>query len=215
MKLNTIVLSLIGFGLLFTGLARPVKAQDCTTQYGGTTRCVSTQLVIIKEVKNPITNNFVKNLSTTDATFSPGGEILFKVTIKNTGSETFDTVTVKDIFPNFLTFEAGPGTYDSANKTLTFTLNNLTAGETRTQEILAKVDPVNAFPADRQFFCVVNDIIAQILEKSAEDTSQLCIQTQVLGATTLPVAGTNDWMLIVPFLGLGAIGVILVRRNVA
>lgn len=194
--------------------AVPVMAQTCTTQYGGVTTCVPADLVISKEVKNPITSAFVGNLSTTDATFSPGSEVHFRLTIKNTSGQTFNPVTVKDIFPDFLTFEAGPGTYDASNRTLTFELDNVIAGETRTVELLAKVRDSSAFPTGRSFFCVVNTGRAQALDRTSEATSQLCIQTQVLGVTTLPAAGFEDVLVLIPFLTLGGIGVLLARKAI-
>ncbi len=208
---KTIALTVIGFGLLLSTLAPRVMAQNCTTSYGGQTTCTPAQIVIVKEVQNPITGAFVKNLSTTDATFSPDGNVLFRLTIKNTGSSTLDPVTVKDIFPKYLTFASGPGTYDASSKTLTFILNNLLSGESRQVQVMAKIDPLSSFPSGQNFFCEVNDSLAQASGLSAEDTAQLCIQTNVLGATTLPVAGTNDWMLILPFLALAGTGLVLAK----
>lgn len=213
MSLKTIATIAIGFGLFLTASAHSVNAQSCTTSYGGAATCLQGQLVLIKDVKNPITSGFVKNLSTADATFSPDGEVLFRLTVKNTGSANLDPVTVKDIFPNHLTFESGPGTFDSSSKTLTFTLNNLLSGESRQVQIMAKIDPASSFPTGRNFFCEVNDALAQAGGISAEDTAQLCIQTNVLGTSTLPVAGNNDWLLILPFLGLGGLGLVLAKRG--
>lgn len=210
MKIKKIILLTIGLGLLLTVSARQVKAESCTTSYGRTT-CITSQLVIVKDVENPITGGFVKNLSTLDATFSPNGDVSFRLTITNTGSTVLDSVTVKDIFPQFLSFENGPGTYDAANKTLTFTLNNLLAGESRQVQIRAKIDPSSAFPAGQNLFCTINDAQAQANGMTAEDTAQLCIRTNVLGATTLPVTGNNDWFLIFPFLGLAIFGLALAR----
>lgn len=196
-----------------------VAAQECTTQYGGTTTCVSTNLTINKQVQNPSTGNFVENLGSSDPTFSAGGEVLFRLIIKNTGSQTLTTVTVKDIFPTELTFTSGPGTFDKESNTLTFTLDNLTAGESRTVEILATVDPAKV-SRDRSLFCVVNKATisanpsASLGTSSDQDTSQLCIQTSVLGITTLPVAGFNDFILLLPFATLGLAGIaLLIKRG--
>lgn len=198
-------------GALFA--APHVAAQECTTQYGGTTTCVSTSLTINKQVKNPATGNFVENLGSSDPTFSAGGEVLFRLIIKNTGTKTLTTVTVKDIFPNELTFAAGPGTFDRGSNTLTFTMNNLTAGESRMVEILASVDPAKV-ARDRSLFCVVNRATISANNQSDQDTAQLCIQTNVLGATTLPVAGFNDFALLLPFATLGLTGIaLLVKRG--
>ena len=190
-----------------------VMAQSCTTQYGGSTTCVSTDLTINKQVKNPATGNFVENLGASDATFSANGQAHFRLIIKNNSNQTFSTVTVKDIFPKELTFTAGPGTFDQANNTLTFTLDNVNAGESRTVELLATVDP-NKVNKDRSVSCVINTAQVSAQNRSDQDTAQLCIQTNILGATTLPIAGFNDFALLLPFAALGATGVaLLIKRG--
>src|SRR5260221_14701623 len=120
MTKNNIVLSLTGIIASALVFAPSVFADTCTTQYGGTTTCVPTDLTINKQVKNPINNVFVENLTTTDATFAPGREVLYRLTIKNNSGQTFNPVNVKDILPPYLIFVSGPGTYDSATRTLSF-----------------------------------------------------------------------------------------------
>lgn len=207
--LSAFIISHLAFGI------GRVAAQSCTTQYGGATTCTPTDLTINKEVKNPITSLFVENLSTTDATFSPDSEILYRLTIKNGSGETFNPATVRDVFPDFVTFVAGPGSYDKASRTLTFTLENLIAGETRRIELLAKVYAKTAFPAGKSFFCVVNSasVTAPARPNGDSDTAQACIQTEVLGAKTLPVAGFNDLMILLPFAGMGLGGLALLKKK--
>ena len=204
------------FVLLFAALAAApsrVMAQNCTTQYGGSTTCVSTDLTINKQVKNPATGNFVENLGASDPTFSVNGEAHFRLIIKNNSNQTFTSVTIKDIFPKELMFKAGPGTFDSISNTLTFTLDNLNAGESRSVEILATVG-ANKINKDRSISCVINTAQASAQNQSDQDTAQLCIQTNVLGATTLPIAGFNDFALLLPFAGLGLIGTMfLIKRG--
>ena len=218
MKSKYIALSL--FLLPFTFFLFPSLAKaECTTQYGGgqysSTGCTPNDLLVNKEVANPITGSFVENLTTTDATFSPGSDVLFRLTIKNQSGETFNPVTVKDVLPDFLTFVAGPGVYDKTNKTLTFTLENLIAGETRRIEIMTKVLDKSAFPAGKSFFCVTNyvKITAPARPDGDDDTAQACIQTSVLGAKTLPVAGFNDMALLLPFMGVGLSGIALMLKK--
>ena len=122
-------------------------------------------------------------------------------------------MTVKDTFPSYLTFVAGPGTYDKASNTLTFKLENVIAGEMRTVEILTKVLDNKAFPSGRGFFCVTNVANVSALNRSDRDTAQLCIQTEILGATTLPAAGFNDLLLLLPFAGVGLGGLALLKKR--
>jgi len=217
MNTKNIFLSLIAIAVSFSiwhlafGIPQ-VFADYCTTQYGGTETCRPSDLTINKQVQNPINGYFVENLSSGDATFSPGAEVLFKLTIQNVSGETFNPVTVKDVLPSYLTFVAGPGTYDAGNRTLTFSLENFIAGETRTVEIMAKVLPTTA-----SFVCVNNyaEARADIVGRHDSDTAQFCIQTNVLGATTLPAAGYNDLFLLLPFAGMGLAGIALLKKKPA
>ena len=137
MNKNTIVLSLVACITGFAGLASPVYADMCTTQYGGTTTCSPSDLTINKQVFNPITKTYVENLTTTDPTYAPTAEVTYRLTVHNGSGETFQA-NVKDTLPPYLSFVAGPGTYNKDTRVLEFRLENLIAGETRTIEILAK-----------------------------------------------------------------------------
>ncbi len=189
-----------------------IMADECTTQYGGTTTCTSTSLTINKQIQNPATGAFVENLGSTDATFSVSQHVLFQLIIKNNGTQAFSTATVKDTFPNELTFLGGPGTFNKATNTLTFTLDSLNAGESRTVQVLGVIDP-NKVNKNRSISCVVNTAFASSDNSSSQDTAQLCITTNVLGATTLPVAGFNDYALLLPFALLGLAGIALMIKR--
>lgn len=215
-----IAVSLISVALSLTAFAGSVRAENCTTtttQYGSTTTCVPTDLTINKEVAKPVVNEkgvsvsseFVENLGTGDYLFKPGNEVLYRLTIKNASGETFNPVTVHDVLPSYLTFVAGPGTYDKDTRTLTFELANMIAGETRQVEILAKVLD---YSNDKSVFCVENKADAAAAGRYDEDTAQICLGTNVLGST-LPVAGFNDIALMLPALGVALGGIALLRKN--
>lgn len=211
MNTKSIVLSIVSLIAGLSVFAHPVYADTCTTQYGGGTTCQPSDLIITKQVQNPVTGDFVANLSA-DRPFSPGAQVLFTLIIKNTSGQTFDPVTVKDVLPQYLSFVSGPGTYDAASRTLTFTERNLIAGETRTEQVMAKIAdtvPGNTFVCENNYAEARADIVGRF--DSA--TSQFCIQTNVLGATTLPVAGYNDLVLLVPFAGLGLAGIALLKTK--
>ncbi len=211
MNTKAIVLSLIAVSFSIWHLAfgiPPVYANVCTTQYGGETTCVPSDLTINKQVRNEVSGNFVENLTASDPTFAVGSDVLYKLIIKNTSGETFHPVTVKDVLPGYLTFISGPGTYNKDTHTLTFTLENLIAGETRTVEILAQV--INT---DKSVVCFTNYAEVRALNRFDSDTAQACLQTNVLGATTLPVAGFNDLVLLLPFAGVGLAAFALLKKR--
>lgn len=174
-------------------------------------------LIINKFVKNPITNLFVDNLGSTDPTFSPGSTVTFKLSVKNTSGETFTPVTVIDTFPDYVTYVSStvPGTYDTKIRQLEIKLENLIAGETRDIEVTAKIADRSTFASDRDFFCVSNYTKAttQARPDGDDDTAEFCITTRVKGAENLPVAGFNDLATMLPFLSLGGIGLVLLKKT--
>lgn len=212
MNKNNIVLSLAGITAAAFIFAQPVLADMCTTQYGGTTTCTSSDLTINKQVKNPVGNVFVENLTTTDTLFSAGREVTYKLTVKNGSGETFQAA-IKDIFPPYMEFVSGPGTYNKDTRTLEFTMENLIAGETRTVDLVARVTDKSAFPSGKSLFCVVNIAEVRALNRFDTDNAQVCIGENVLGITTLPVAGFNDLALLLPFAGVGLAGFALLKKN--
>lgn len=211
MNTKSIVLSIASIALAagMALLASPVFAQSCTTQYGGSTTCMPSDLIINKQVQNPVNGVFVDNLTVSDPTFAPAANVLFQLTIQNTSGQTFDPVTVKDVFPSYLTFVSGPGTYDSGSNTLTMTMNNLIAGESRTVQVMAKVNSL-----DKSIVCVNNYAEARddAVGRFDSDTAEVCLATNVLGTTTLPVAGFNDYLLLLPFAGVSLSGFALLKK---
>jgi uncharacterized repeat protein (TIGR01451 family) len=212
MNTKNIVLSLSFVLASLALLARPAFADMCTTQYGGETTCQPSDLTINKQVRNPGNSNFVENLSSTDPTFSPGSDVLYRLIIKNTSGETFNPVHVKDVLPSFLTFVSGPGSYNSDTRTLTFDLNEVYAGETRTVDVMARVVNTDYFNG-KSFVCVNNYAEVKALNRFDSDNSQICLSNNVLGVTTLPVAGFNDYLLLLPFAGVGLAGIALLKKN--
>jgi len=213
MYTKRIVLSTISILALLAFPARAAFADMCTTQYGGETTCNPSDLTINKQVRNTNTNAFVENLSATDLTFSAGSDVLYKLTIKNTSGETFNPVYVKDVLPSFLTFVAGPGTYNADTNTLTLELKEVIAGETRTVEVMARVKNLDSFNG-KSFVCVNNYAEVKALNRFDSDTAQVCLGTSnVLGATTLPVAGYADYMALLPFAGVGLAGIALLKKK--
>ena len=213
MNTKRIVLSTISILASLAFAATPAYADMCTTQYGGETTCNPSDLTINKQVRNTNTNSFVENLSATDFTFAAGSDVLYRLTIKNTSGETFNPVYVKDVLPSFLTFVAGPGTYNADTNTLTLELKEVIAGETRTVEILARVKNLDSFNG-KSFVCVNNYAEVKALNRFDSDTAQVCLGTSnVLGATTLPVAGFNDYIALLAFAGVGLAGFALLKKK--
>ncbi len=212
MNTKNIILTLLSIVAFVAFVTPKAYADVCTTQYGGETTCVPSDLTINKQVRSANGNTFVENVSASDPTFAPGSEVLYKLIIKNSSGETFNPVYVKDVLPSYLTFVSGPGTYDSATRTLTFELKEVYAGETRTIEVMARVASTDYFNG-KSFVCFTNYAEVRALNRFDSDTAQICLQNKVLGVTTLPVAGFNDLTVLLPFAGVGLAGFALLRRK--
>jgi uncharacterized repeat protein (TIGR01451 family) len=160
---------------------------QCQIIYGGGEVCnKEVSFNLSKFVQSPTKGgDFVHNLQVTDVHFMPGQIVSFKITVKNTGKDIIDRVSVTDSLPQFLTFVAGPGNYNNSSKILTFELENLAPNETREVVISTKVVDVNALPSNQSIVCTVNQVNANDdTGASAQDSSQLCIERQITIAPT-------------------------------
>lgn len=218
----TLFATVIGLTVMAVS-AGTVFADGCTTQYGGGqygTNCPPTEIVVNKEVGKPADKGgdvvFVENLSSSDPTFVPGNEVRFRITVTNKSNRDFTNVKVTDVFPPYVSYVSGgpSGTsYDPATRTLVFTIDKLTPNENRTFVIVGKVAEANAFPSGKNTFCVNNVAKIEVDDRRGEDTAQLCIQSNVLGATTLPKAGFEDLLYLIPFAATGFTGIALLKKR--
>ena len=186
--LYTILIS----GLLLSGLGlMPSNAYaQCQAIYGGGEVCPpSFNFSIQKLVQTPgkSGNSFVNNLSINDPKYSPSQNVNFQIVVKNTGSNTISTLTVSDKLPQFVNFVSGPGSFDSNTKTLTFTINNLGAGQSQTFTVTGKLADANLMPSDQGIICLINQASATDSNGATNtSSSQFCVQKSVLG-TSEPV----------------------------
>ncbi len=202
---NKILFIIFLAGLVLT-LNNKVVLARCEQQYGGGETCYEGELRLDKVVKNPSSGTYVDNLYSSDPNFSADQEVWFRLTIKNTGSDDLNDVEVKDKFPNYVLFVSGPGSWDDANKTLTWKIDHLSPGESKDYEIKGKIVSESSLPTDSGTYCVTNYGEAKKDNKSASDTSQLCITKKVLGITVMPPTGSNlllTMILLVPALSFG------------
>jgi len=224
MNKQHIIVSIATIVAGLTLLASPVSADMCTTEYGGTQTCKSSDLTINKQVKNPITNIYVENLTTTDPTFVPGSEIDYRLIITNNSNDTLSPVVVKDILPPYVTGFIGgqadgftyDGTFnfDSTNHVLSSTMKYISSGETKAFDLRFRVADASQFPAGKSLFCVTNVAEVHSGDRHDGDSAQACLQNgQISGVTTLPVAGFNDFALLIPFAGVALGGFALLKKR--
>lgn len=211
--MSTKNLGIVTLSALLFAFAVPAYADSsCTNQYGATVDCPTSNIVINKKVRFPTNANlFVENLTSNDPAYSPQDEVEYDVAVTNTSNINFPTVTIIDLFPAAVTLVSGPGHYETGANKLTYELSNLLAGTTVHNRILVKVKDASVFPANQDITCdIVNTATATGPGgQSDNDMSSLCVQTKVLGATTLPVAGFEDIMVALPFAVIGSFGLML------
>jgi len=194
--------------VFFAFVNKTQAAVRCETQYGGDEVCVKTgELQINKKVWDKEKSEFVDNLGITTYKFSSGEEIVFKLEIKNVGDETFDKVSVSDSLPSYLELVSGE-TY--------FEIADLSPDEVETREIKAKVVSSERLPYDKTLICVINQAEVWSGDEKDKDTSQVCIEKKVLGITTIPVTGPENWLILSSLAFLAILsGLTLIRKNQA
>jgi len=212
MMKNKILIASFLTALIFSLSVKAVSAR-CVQQYGGGETCYEGELRLDKVVKNPSTGSYVDNLYASDPNFWADQEIWFRLTVKNTGSDDLNDIEVKDRFPNYVLFDSGTGNWDDANKTLNWKIDHLSPGESRDYEIKGKIVSENNLPSDSGTYCVTNYGEAKKDNKSASDTSQLCLGKKVLGMAYMPKTGANLNLTIFTILLFSMLGVFKLRKQ--
>jgi len=192
----------------------PSVSADCVGQYGQYgTPCNSYTIIVDKMVAKPGTNDYVDNLSVTDPRFKPSQEVMFKIKIKNTSTTKLVGMEVKDTLPAYVEAVEGPGTYNSANREITFNAGDFEVDEEKTFYLKTNVFAQASLPEDKGLFCVTNFVKASSSNAYDDDTAQLCIEKQVTGAAKVPSAGPELGLLLLAgnILGVG-VGLYLKKK---
>lgn len=166
-----------------------------------------------KDNKGAITYEFVDNLGRGDFKFSPGSYVFFKLHVKNNGTKTLRSITVKDVFPSNLEVFEDVGTFDAASRTITVSVDTLAPGESRDIMLKARVLSEDKLPASEGVFCLVNNAEATTASEKDTDASQFCIEKQVLGIQEVPATGADGGLLTLAFTSaMGALGLRIRRK---
>lgn len=202
-------------------LVIPVKA-DCVSQYGQYGQpCPSYSIVVDKMVGKPGTSNdatvyeYVDNLSLGDPRFKPDQVIFFKVKIKNTSNVKLVGIEVKDTIPSYLDPLDGPGNFNSTTREIAWNAGDFEVNQEKIFYLKMKVSPQANLPADKGLFCVSNFVKANSSNAYDDDTSQLCIEKQVVTPPKVPSAGPEMGILLFSgeIIALG-IGIVLKKKAI-
>ncbi len=140
-----------------------------------------------KDAKN---YKYVDNLSPSDPRFRPGQEIFFKIKVKNTSINKLTNVIVKDHVPSYLEPIEGPGNWDTNSRVISWNAGDFEVGEEKVYYAKMQVYPQDKLPTDKGLFCLVNKAVAYSENKASdEDTTQFCVEKEVLGTSKIPSAG--------------------------
>ncbi len=217
--------ALLTGAFLATAGSAIAAGSNCQIIYGGGQICQEQiKFTIDKKVLQPTKGGtFVDNLSITDTHFQPGSDVAFQITVNNTGDKSIDTLTVVDTLPSFLTFISGPGTFNSSNNTITYSISNLGTGASNQQSFVTKLLDSSKLPQNPTVTCMTNSVNANDNNgNSATDTSGLCVENPVstpapkIFTTVPPKSIPNTGPEILPLLGLipaGLSGLILRKKS--
>lgn len=180
-------------------------------------------IVIDKEVKDPITGAWVENLLAGDNTYSPTAEVHYQLIIHNSGERDFAEVKVTDTIPSQAKDARVADIHKSKtqeekfeNGVLTFKILDLKVDETETIEVISNLKDASAFDKSQDPQCdITNYAKAEADDEADEDKAKICVQFgEVLGVTTLPSAGPEDYLPLLPFLLIGIYGIkLLLKRS--
>lgn len=123
-------------------------------------------------------SRFVDTLSTNDEHYLAIDPVIFKITVRNTGTETVREISVVDTVPTYLgPHPIGLPGWNEANRTVAYQIPYLVANQSNDylipMKIFSNADlPGNPFTVT----CVTNSVQATGGGQIANDTSQFCIE---------------------------------------
>ncbi|MGE5042144.1 MAG: hypothetical protein ACM3IJ_04545 [Candidatus Levyibacteriota bacterium] len=218
-KLSKIALTASAILMGSANLAFAAGSTNCEIVYGGGQVCTpQIKFTIDKKIQKPTKGGgFVDNLGANDDKFNPGQDVVFQITVQNTGDQAV-TLNVVDVLPSYITFVSG-GNFDSGSNKVTNQVS-LNPNDSKTFTIATRVVNAGGLPANQSVTCVTNVANAMTTDNnnSAQDTAQFCIQNNVtvqpqIPSKSIPNTGPEALaLLILP--PVGAAGFYLRRKAV-
>lgn len=201
-------------------VANPKSEIKTTTTKGGTTETVSEEITKLEYLDN-IT------ASDTDKRFAPTQKIVFKLTVKNTSDQTVKNVVVSDKLPlDTVANISSEGSFDSTSKTISITIPELKANESRDYYITGTIVTADRLPSEQPVICSVNQSYVSVEGATIdEDNAAFCIEKAVgtvtkggqivheapKKAVKTPATGP-EMLTLIPLIGSGLAGFALRRK---
>ena len=134
-KILIAVLSVLLVGSIFKPSA--VKADSYSNNDNRKT------LSIDKKIRSLNWNYYVDNISSAKKVFRNEEIVEFKIKVTNTGTTNMKNIKVTDKLPPFLKLVFFPGTFNSTDNKIEWTIDELNAGHSQEFLIRAKIDKAN------------------------------------------------------------------------
>jgi uncharacterized repeat protein (TIGR01451 family) len=135
-KFLSIVMAITALAVLFLSL-NPIKV-NAESYSDNNQKMIS----IDKKVRSIHDSSYVDNIASSTKVFYQDDVIEFQIKVTNTGDNTLKNIKVTDQLPPFLKLIFYPGTYDSANNKIDWTIDQLNAGNSQDFLVRAKIDQV-------------------------------------------------------------------------
>lgn len=100
-------------------------------------------LSIDKKIRSLNWSYYVDNISSAKKIFRNEELVEFKIKVTNTGTTNMKNIKVTDKLPPFLKLVFFPGTYNSADNKIEWTIDELNAGHSQEFLVRAKIDKAN------------------------------------------------------------------------
>jgi uncharacterized repeat protein (TIGR01451 family) len=173
-------------------------------------------LSIDKKIRTLGWDYYLDNISSSTKIFRNGEIIEFKVKITNTGTTNMRNIRVTDNLPPFLKLIFFPGTYNSTDNKVEWTIDELNAGHSQDFLIRAKIDQANeVYNLTKE----TNVAIARVDELSEKDDAIYYIKEGTattsgeLATVVLPETGSMALVLeTIGTIGVGISGLALRKK---
>ncbi|MCX7996636.1 MAG: DUF11 domain-containing protein [Patescibacteria group bacterium] len=143
------------------------------------------------------------NLPLSYERYQPGQEVVFRIIVRNISNVTVQNVVVRDTIPSYAEPMVGPGIYDAATRTVTYTISQLQPNEENVQYVKMKIFAQSRLPANETIIRQVNTVEARLGTEQDIDTAQYFIEKQVVGVSKVPDTGPELGLAFLALQGIG------------
>jgi uncharacterized repeat protein (TIGR01451 family) len=135
-KILSVTMAIAAGVILFLSLTNPTLAGAESYSNNDNHKTIS----IDKKLRSIGDSNYVDNIASSTKVFYQDDIIEFQINVTNNGDSTLKNIQVTDDLPPFLKLIFFPGSYDSTNNKVNWTIDQLDAGNTQSFLVRAKID---------------------------------------------------------------------------